>query len=153
MEQESKAFHVLISPLAAQGPVNTILNQAELLSLASLNTYYNLNRLVIYTNILSCFTCFPTFQSKTIPGPSSLLAYSHYFYIIHFKCMCMHEQQGLGTYHFSHLNYTMIICQLLIRFQLFQVYVVDSCEKLTHKQNVDVDVRSGMPLEHPQQQS
>ena len=69
---ESKAPHVLIFPLPAQGHVNSVLNLAQLLSLAGLNitflnTDHNHNRLVLHTNILDRFACFPGFQFKTIP--------------------------------------------------------------------------------------
>ena len=69
---ESKAPHVLIFPLPAQGHVNSVLNLAQLISLAGLNitflnTDHNHNRLVLHTNILHCFACFPGFQFKTIP--------------------------------------------------------------------------------------
>ncbi|KAK7828073.1 7-deoxyloganetic acid glucosyltransferase [Quercus suber] len=69
---ESKAPHVLIFPLPAQGHVNSMLNLAQLLSLAGLNitflnTDHNHNRLVLHTNILHRFACFPGFQFKTIP--------------------------------------------------------------------------------------
>uniref|UniRef100_A0A2N9FSR0 Glycosyltransferase n=1 Tax=Fagus sylvatica TaxID=28930 RepID=A0A2N9FSR0_FAGSY len=72
MEEGSKAPHVLIFPLPAQGPVNSMLKLAHLLSLAGLNitfvnTDHNHNRLVLHTDILSRFTCFPGFQFKTIP--------------------------------------------------------------------------------------
>uniref|UniRef100_A0A2N9G3S9 Glycosyltransferase n=1 Tax=Fagus sylvatica TaxID=28930 RepID=A0A2N9G3S9_FAGSY len=71
MEEVSKAPHVLIFPLPAQGHVNTMLNLAHLLSLAGLNitflnSDYNHNRLLLYTNILARFACFPGFQFKTI---------------------------------------------------------------------------------------
>jgi hypothetical protein len=64
--------HVLIFPLPAQGHVNSMLKLAELLSLAGLhvtflNTDYNHDRLLRYTNILTRFSCFPGFQFKTIP--------------------------------------------------------------------------------------
>ena len=69
---ESKAPHVLIFPLPAQGHVNSVLNLAQLLSLAGLNitflnTDHNHNRLVLDTNILHRFACFPGIQFKTIP--------------------------------------------------------------------------------------
>ncbi|KAM4070532.1 hypothetical protein ACB094_12G171700 [Castanea mollissima] len=69
---ESKAPHVLIFPIPAQGHVNSMLNLAQLLSLAGLNitflnTDHNHNRLVLHTNILHQFACFPGFQFKTIP--------------------------------------------------------------------------------------
>ncbi|XP_075669117.1 7-deoxyloganetic acid glucosyltransferase-like [Castanea sativa] len=72
MEPESKAPHVLIFPLPAQGHVNSMLNLAQLLSLAGLNITFlntddNHNRLVLHTNILHRFACFPGFQFKTIP--------------------------------------------------------------------------------------
>ena len=38
------------------------------------------------------------------------------------------------------------MCQLLIGFQFFQVNVVDPCEELTHKQDVNLGVGSGVPL-------
>jgi hypothetical protein len=71
MEEVSKAPHVLIFPLPVQGHVNTMLNLAHLLSLAGLNitflnSDYNHNRLLLYTNILARFACFPGFQFKTI---------------------------------------------------------------------------------------
>ncbi|KAM4093873.1 hypothetical protein ACB094_06G152000 [Castanea mollissima] len=69
---ESKAPHVLIFPLPAQGHVDSMLNLAQLLSLAGLNitflnTDHNHNRLVLHTNILHQVACFPGFQFKTIP--------------------------------------------------------------------------------------
>ena len=72
MEPESKAPHVLIFPLPAQGHVNSMLNLAQLLSLAGLNitflnTDHNHNSLVLHTNILHRFACFLGFQFKTIP--------------------------------------------------------------------------------------
>jgi hypothetical protein len=71
MEEMSKAPHVLIFPFPAQGHVHTMLNLAHLLSLAVLNitflnSDYNHNRLLLYTNILARFACFPGFQFKTI---------------------------------------------------------------------------------------
>ncbi|XP_065636031.1 7-deoxyloganetic acid glucosyltransferase-like isoform X2 [Quercus suber] len=72
MEPESKAPHVLIFPLPAQGHVNSMLNLAQLLSLSGLNitflnTDHNHNRLVLHTDILDRFACFPGFQFKSIP--------------------------------------------------------------------------------------
>ncbi|KAM4093876.1 hypothetical protein ACB094_06G152300 [Castanea mollissima] len=72
MEPESKAPHVLIFPLPAQGHVNSMLNLAQLLSLSGLNitflnTDHNHNRLVLDTDILVRFACFPGFQFKSIP--------------------------------------------------------------------------------------
>jgi hypothetical protein len=73
MEEGPKAPpHALIFPLPAQGPVNSMLNLAELLSLAGihvtfLNTVHNHDRLVRYTNVLARFARFPGFQFKTIP--------------------------------------------------------------------------------------
>nr|POE87077.1 7-deoxyloganetic acid glucosyltransferase [Quercus suber] len=69
---ESKAPHILIFPLPAQGHVNSMLNLAQLLSLAGLNitflnTDHNHNRLVLHSNILHRFACFPEFQFKSIP--------------------------------------------------------------------------------------
>ncbi|KAK4579366.1 hypothetical protein RGQ29_029150 [Quercus rubra] len=69
---ESKTPHVLIFPLPAQGHVNSMLNLAQLLSLAGLNitflnTDHNHNRLVLHSNILHRFACFPGFQFKSIP--------------------------------------------------------------------------------------
>ncbi|KAL0003246.1 hypothetical protein SO802_017027 [Lithocarpus litseifolius] len=69
---ESKAPHVLIFSLPAQGHVNSMLNLAQLLSLAGLNiTFLNTdrshNRLVLHTDILNRFACFPGFQFKSIP--------------------------------------------------------------------------------------
>ena len=69
---ESKAPHVLIFPLPAQGHVNSMLNLAQLLSLAGLNitflkTDHNHNFLVLHSNILHRFACFPGFQFKSIP--------------------------------------------------------------------------------------
>ncbi|XP_050250658.1 7-deoxyloganetic acid glucosyltransferase-like [Quercus robur] len=69
---ESKAPHVLIFPFPAQGHVNSMLNLAQLLSLAGLNitflnTDHNHNRLVLHSNILHRFACFPGFQFKSIP--------------------------------------------------------------------------------------
>jgi hypothetical protein len=66
------APHVLIFPFPAQGHVNSMLKLAELLALAGLhvtflNTDYNHDRLVRYTNVLARFACFPGFQFKTIP--------------------------------------------------------------------------------------
>ncbi|KAM4093874.1 hypothetical protein ACB094_06G152100 [Castanea mollissima] len=72
MEPEPKAPYVLIFPLPAQGHVNSMLNLAQLLSLSGLNiTFLNIdhshNRLVLHTDILDRFTCFPGFQFKSIP--------------------------------------------------------------------------------------
>ncbi|KAL4593737.1 hypothetical protein ACB092_M015800 [Castanea dentata] len=72
MEPESKAPHVLIFPLPAQGHVNSMLNLAQLLSLSGLNitflnTDHNHNCLVLDTDILVRFACFPGFQFKSIP--------------------------------------------------------------------------------------
>ncbi|KAK7842926.1 7-deoxyloganetic acid glucosyltransferase [Quercus suber] len=69
---QSKAPQVLIFPFPAQGHVNSMLNLAQLLSLAGLNitflnTDYNHNRLVLHSNILHRFACFPGFQFKSIP--------------------------------------------------------------------------------------
>jgi hypothetical protein len=64
--------HVLIFPLPAQGHVNSMLKLAELLSLAGihvtfLNSEYNHDRLVRYTNVQARFARFPGFQFKSIP--------------------------------------------------------------------------------------
>ncbi|KAF3947230.1 hypothetical protein CMV_026607 [Castanea mollissima] len=72
MEPESKAPHVLIFPLPAQGHVNSMLNLAQLLSFSGLNitflnTDHNHNRLVLHSDILDRFACFPGFQFKSIP--------------------------------------------------------------------------------------
>ncbi|KAK4579351.1 hypothetical protein RGQ29_029137 [Quercus rubra] len=69
---ESKAPHVLIFPLPAQGHVNSMLNLAQLLSLAGfnitfLNTDHNHNCLVVHTNILHRFACFPMMMPKSSP--------------------------------------------------------------------------------------
>ena len=72
MEPESKAPHVLIFPLPAQGHVNSMLNLAQLLSLSGLNiTFLNTdrihNRLILHADNLDRFACFPGFQFKSIP--------------------------------------------------------------------------------------
>jgi hypothetical protein len=73
VERPKASPHVLIFPLPAQGHVNSMLKLAELLSLADihvtfLNSEYNHDHLVPYTNILARFACFLGFQFKTIPG-------------------------------------------------------------------------------------
>jgi hypothetical protein len=65
------APHVLVFPFPAQGHVNSMLKLAELLALAGLqvtflNTDYNHDRLVRYTNVQARFALFPGFQFKTI---------------------------------------------------------------------------------------
>ncbi|KAM4093878.1 hypothetical protein ACB094_06G152500 [Castanea mollissima] len=71
MERGSQVPHVIIFPLPALGPVNSMLKLAELLSLAGLNiTFLNTDfyhdRLVLHSNILDRFASFPGFQFKTI---------------------------------------------------------------------------------------
>jgi hypothetical protein len=66
--------NVLVFPLPAQGHVKySMLKLAELLSLAGihvafLNSEYNHDRLVRYTNFLARFACFPGFQFEAIPN-------------------------------------------------------------------------------------
>ncbi|GAV56817.1 UDPGT domain-containing protein [Cephalotus follicularis] len=64
--------HVLIFPLPCQGHVNSMLNLAQLLSLAGLhvtflNSDHNHDLLVRYTDIQARFACYPGFRFTTIP--------------------------------------------------------------------------------------
>ncbi|KAF5736613.1 hypothetical protein HS088_TW14G00758 [Tripterygium wilfordii] len=67
----SRSPHVLIFPAPAQGHVDSMLKLSELLSLAGLritflNSDYNHNRLVRYTDVQARFAQYPGFQFKTI---------------------------------------------------------------------------------------
>ncbi|GAV56820.1 UDPGT domain-containing protein [Cephalotus follicularis] len=71
MEPHLLPPRVLLFPLPCQGNVNSMLNLAQLLSLAGLhvtflNSDHNHDRLVRYTDIQARFTCYPGFQFKTI---------------------------------------------------------------------------------------
>jgi hypothetical protein len=71
-EEPKASPHVLIFPAPAQGHVNSMLKLAELLAFAGVhvtfvNSEYNHDRLVRFTNILARFACLPGFQFKTIP--------------------------------------------------------------------------------------
>ncbi|XP_015877335.1 7-deoxyloganetic acid glucosyl transferase-like [Ziziphus jujuba] len=62
---------VLVFPLPAQGPVNSMLKLAELLALEGLyvtflNTHFTHNRLLLHTDIQARFETYPGFLFKTI---------------------------------------------------------------------------------------
>uniref|UniRef100_A0A1S4CKI9 7-deoxyloganetic acid glucosyltransferase-like n=1 Tax=Nicotiana tabacum TaxID=4097 RepID=A0A1S4CKI9_TOBAC len=70
--KEATIPHVLIFPLPMQGPINSMLQLAELFCLSGLkvtflNTIHNQERLLRHTNVQSRFGQYPGFQFLAIP--------------------------------------------------------------------------------------
>ncbi|KAK6933078.1 hypothetical protein RJ641_035972, partial [Dillenia turbinata] len=72
MSEQEQISHVLIFPIPIQGHVNSMLKLAELLCLSNLhvtflNSVYNHNRLLQFSDIRTRFDHYPGFRFETIP--------------------------------------------------------------------------------------